>query len=114
MTYSPVAGSRAPEVQVREPAVAPAVAPFGGEDDEIERVRALDLEPARAAVARFVGRIERLRHHAFVAARERVVVERLRLRRPTSVTMRGISKRRPARASTSAAIALARRPVGER
>ena len=60
------------EVQVRQPAVAPAVAPFGREHDQVERVRALDLEPAGAAAARFVRRVERLRHHAFVAARERV------------------------------------------
>ena len=58
------------EVQVRELAGAPAVAPFRREHDEIERVRALDLEPARAAIAGFVGRIERLRHHAFVAGRD--------------------------------------------
>ena len=55
----------------------PAVAPFGGEHDEVERVRALDLEPARAAPAGLVGRVERLHHHAFVAARERVGVEGL-------------------------------------
>ena len=65
------------EVQVRQPALAPAVAPLGGEHDEVERVRALDLEPARAAAAGLVGRVERLRHHALVAARERVGVEGL-------------------------------------
>ena len=54
-------------MQVRELARAPAVAPFRREHHEIERVRALDLEPARAAIAGLVGRIERLRHHAFVS-----------------------------------------------
>jgi hypothetical protein len=44
-------------------------------------VRALDLEPARAAPARLVRRVERLRHHALVAARERLGVEVLGRRR---------------------------------
>src|SRR6266513_161977 len=43
-------------------------------------MRALHLEPARAAPARFVERIERLRHDALVAAREGVGIERRRPR----------------------------------
>src|SRR5205807_6319213 len=46
--------------------------------DEVEGVRALDLEPARAAVARLVGRVERLGHEALVAGRERALVESAR------------------------------------
>jgi len=66
------------EVQVRELAGAPPVAPFRCEHDEIQRVHALDLEPARAAIAGFVGRIERLRHQSFVARRKCGLVELLR------------------------------------
>ena len=64
-------------MQIGQLSRATAMAPFGGEHDEIEGVSALDLEPARAAIAGLVRRIERLRHHAFVAGRERGVVERL-------------------------------------
>src|SRR5205814_7051543 len=66
------------EVQVREIAAAAAVSPLGGQHDEVEGVRALDLQPARAAVARLVGRIERLGHEALVAGRERALVENAR------------------------------------
>ena len=79
MTYSPVAGSSAPRCRFESLPGAPTVAPFGREHDEIERVCALDLEPARAAIARLVGRVERLRHQAFMPGRERGVVERLAL-----------------------------------
>ena len=51
--------------------------PFGGEHDEVERTRAFHFQPARAAISRFVRRVERFRHHAFVAARQRVGVETL-------------------------------------
>ena len=71
------------EVEVREPALAPAVAPLRREHDEVERVRDLDLEPAGAAPARLVRRVERLDHHALVPARERVLEERA-APRPTS------------------------------
>src|SRR5215211_8075942 len=39
------------EVEVAEPSVATPVAPLGGQDDQIERMCALDLEPAGAAPA---------------------------------------------------------------
>ena len=58
------------EMQIRQFSLATAVTPFRREHHEIERVRALDLEPARAAIARFVGRIQRLRHQAFVSLRQ--------------------------------------------
>ena len=61
------------EVEVAEPAAAAAVAPLGGEHDEVERVHRLDLQPAGAAAAGGVGRVERLHDHALVAHRERVV-----------------------------------------
>ena len=54
-------------------------------------MRALDLEPARAAPAGFVRRVERLRHDALVAARERARRGTPRLRRRRAVTMRGIT-----------------------
>ena len=93
-----------------KPAGAAAVAPFGGEDDEIERVRALDLEPAAAAPARVVGRVERLHHHAFVAARQRVIVgscrgvrgvDGERSARPSDGAMLGRATKRSWRPSTS-------------
>src|SRR5690606_9686571 len=64
------------EMQVRQFAGAPSMPPLRTEHDEIERVGTLDLEPARAAIARLVWRIERLRHQTLVAVRERIVVER--------------------------------------
>src|SRR6266545_5979068 len=64
-------------MEVREPALAAAAAPFDRDDDEIERVRFLDLEPAGAAAPCLVRRLQRFRHDAFVAARERFVVESL-------------------------------------
>ena len=108
MTKPPVAGSRAPRCRLRQPALAAAVAPFGGEHDEVERVRRLDLEPARAAAAGLVRRVERLRHHALVAARERVVVEAPRPAPTSAVTMRGIDE--PAPAARRAARRSARAP----
>src|SRR5690606_10765581 len=56
------------EMQVREPAVPPAVSPLGGKDDQVERLCALHLEPRGTAVAGFVRRIECFGHHTLVAA----------------------------------------------
>src|SRR5262249_35626334 len=56
----------------------PTVTPLGREDDEIERMGDLHLEPARSPPAGLVRRRERLHHHALVTARERLVEERLR------------------------------------
>ena len=65
-------------MEVRELPLPAPVPPLGGEDDEVERVRGLHLQPAGAAPARLVRRIERLHHHALVAACERLVEKRLR------------------------------------
>jgi hypothetical protein len=56
-----------PEVQVAEPAGAPAVAPFGGDHHEIEGSCGLDLEPGATARARVVGSVQGFRHDTFVA-----------------------------------------------
>ena len=48
------------EPEVREQPLTPPRAPLGREHDEVERVRRLDLEPARTAAASLVGRAERL------------------------------------------------------
>ena len=69
------------EVQVRQPALAPAVPPLGREHDQVEGVHRLDLQPADAAPARGVRRVERLDHHALVAAGDRVGEERAGHRR---------------------------------
>ena len=47
MTKPPVAGSRAPRWRLESQPLPPPVAPLGGEHDQVERVRRLDLEPAR-------------------------------------------------------------------
>jgi hypothetical protein len=75
----PAVGAARPEVDVRQPALAPPAAPLRREHDEIEAVHLLDLEPLRAAAAGVVRRIERLGHHALVTARDRILVERRRL-----------------------------------
>jgi hypothetical protein len=43
-----------------------SVTPLGSQHDEIERVRRLDLEPAAAAVAGLVRRVQGLGHDALV------------------------------------------------
>ena len=48
------------EVQVGQPALAPAVAPLDREHDQVERVPRLDLDPGRAAPADVVGRLAAL------------------------------------------------------
>src|SRR5207247_8677115 len=63
------------EVDVREPAAAAAMAPFGSEHHEVERLGRLDLEPRRAARAGVVARIQRLGHEPLVAGGERSLVE---------------------------------------
>ena len=67
------------EVQVREPALAPAAAPLHGQHHEVERVRRLELEPVEAALAGGVGRGQRLGHQALVSGVERLVEESLGL-----------------------------------
>src|SRR5205823_9422586 len=49
------------EMQVGELAGAPAMAPLRRQHHQIEGVRTLDLEPARAPIAGLVGGSERLR-----------------------------------------------------
>jgi hypothetical protein len=63
------------QVQVAEPALAPARAPLRGQHHEVQRVRGLELEPAQAAAARVVGRVQRLGHQALVARGQGLVVE---------------------------------------
>ena len=61
-------GIASAKVEIAQPPAPSAAAPFGGEHDEIERANLLDLQPRASAAARRVRRIERLRHHPFVAA----------------------------------------------
>ena len=111
--HDPAAGRVArAEVQVRQPSLAAAAAPLGGEHDEVERVRALDLEPARAAAARLVGGVERLRHDAFVAARQRIGIEGLRRADVRRDQARDDERRR--HRVGERVEALVRRPVHER
>src|SRR5579862_4009510 len=72
-------GVASAEMEVRELAAAAAAAPFSRQHHEVERMSPLDLEPARAAIAGFVGTFERLGHEAFVTGRERGIVEGARL-----------------------------------
>src|SRR5262245_15689972 len=67
------AGTRIPraEVQVGQPALSPAATPLGGEDDQVERVCTLDLQPARATPTRLVRRVEPLGHDPLMTRSER-------------------------------------------
>src|SRR5207247_1591455 len=58
-----------PKVKIGEPAAAAAVAPFGGEHDEVEGVSGLQLEPCGAARASFVARVQGLGHQPFLSGR---------------------------------------------
>ena len=66
------------EVQVAERALTAAAAPLGGEDDEVERPRLLDLQPCLAAAAGSVHAVHRFRHHSFVTGCECLIGELLR------------------------------------
>ena len=75
------AGIARAEVEVREPALPPAVAPLGAEHDEVVRAHRLDLPPRLAAAA---GRVQRrgvLDDDALVPGRERLVEHALAPRR---------------------------------
>ena len=104
---NPPSGSRAPRWRFESQPSAPAVAPLHGQDHEVERVRGLDLEPRAAAAARLVGRVERLRHEALVAARECDREDRLG---PGGV----VHERRAARAAPRARARQARRRARSR
>ena len=96
------------EVQVRQPATAAAVAPLGSQDDQIQRVPRLHLEPGAAPAARRVRRGQRLHHHTLVpaaSASSRKARRRRRCRRPRAA--RASARGRAARARRSA-----RRPGG--
>src|SRR5262249_20848062 len=59
------------EMEIAQPSFAPAAAPLDGEDHEIERARLLHLQPRLTAAAGGIHAVNRLRHHALVASRER-------------------------------------------
>jgi hypothetical protein len=54
------------EVEVRQPALTPAVSPLGGQHDEVERAHRLHLAPRLTATAGLVRRRCRLHHDALV------------------------------------------------
>ncbi len=58
------------EVQVGQPAAPAAVSPFGGEDDQVEGVPWLHLDPGRSAPADVVRRRGRLDDHTFLSVVE--------------------------------------------
>ena len=90
------------EVDVGEPALAAAAAPLDGEHDEVEGVPRLDLDPARAAAAGVVGRVQRLHHDALVTGRRPPRRTAGRASSGSVVTVRG----------TTSAGRQARRPAG--
>ncbi len=59
-------------MQVREQSGAPAVAPFGGQHDQVQGVHRLHLQPVLAAPAGRVRRVQGLDDHALVAAAQRL------------------------------------------
>src|SRR4051812_44516292 len=63
------------QMKIAKPALAASVAPFRGEDHEIERTSALDFEPALSARSGCVRSHQGLRHYTFVAARDSGVQE---------------------------------------
>ena len=78
ITNPPVAGSRAAEVDVGQPAPPPSAAPLDREHHQVEGVHRLDLDPGGAAAAGVVRRREVLDHDPLVAGPQAVVEERLR------------------------------------
>ena len=78
------------EVEVRELAVATTVTPLGGEHDEVERRRALHLQPRRAATP---GLVRRSRAPSPSALRDRVRAPPRGTARPpaaSAVSIRGV------------------------
>src|SRR5581483_4190357 len=69
------------EVIIAEPPVAASIAAIRRDDDEIDALRALHLEPAPTADAGGVGRVEPLHHHALEPLGDEARVERLGFRR---------------------------------
>ena len=66
-------------MEVGQPAFPPAVAPFDGQDDQVQGVPWLYLDPAGAAPARGIGRRERLDDDALVTPGDGVLEELRRL-----------------------------------
>src|SRR5690606_28789039 len=64
-----------PEVDVRQPSPAAAAAPLDGEDDEVQRVARLDLDPCGAAAPGVVRGGEVLQYDALVPLVEDRAVE---------------------------------------
>ena len=95
------------EVEVREPAAAASVSPFGGEHHEVEGVCRLHLEPGGAARPRFVARLERLGHEPLVPVGERALEEPPRLPGVRSGDLRHQLSSRDSRGQRGAAL-----PVG--
>ena len=60
-------------MQIGEVARPTAVAPFGTQHDEIERVLGLDLLPRLTPTARRVRRVEGFDHDAFMTGGERSI-----------------------------------------
>src|SRR5205085_1250806 len=58
---------------------AATVAPFRGQDNQVERQHRFDLDPAGAATAGVVYRVQGLDHYPFVSVRQRLAQECLGL-----------------------------------
>jgi hypothetical protein len=67
------------QVQVGQPALPPAMAPFDGEHYQVERVPGLDLDPAGATPSGGVRGGERLDDYALVPSPDGVAEKRRRL-----------------------------------
>src|SRR5438552_2733822 len=65
-------------MKIAQISLAAPAAPLRGKDDEVERMRRLDLEPRSSPPARLVGSVEGLGHDSLVATRQRLVEERPR------------------------------------
>ena len=60
-------------MQVAQPAFAPSGSPLCGENDQIQGMDLLDLQPVRAAIARRVSRGAGLCHQALVTLRDGLI-----------------------------------------
>ena len=66
-----VDGIARPQMQITEPSLAPTASPFDGQDNQVQSMGPFNFEPCAAPTTCLIGRVQRLRHDAFVTLTER-------------------------------------------